>query len=352
MIKTPLTEALGIKHPIMLAGMNAVATSELVAAVSNAGGIGTLGGLTLSPKMLQKEIDEVKALLKDPSLPFGVDLAIPQIGGSARKTNHDYTHGKLPELTDIIVKEKATIFVCAVGVPPKWMVDKLHAGGVLVMNMVGHPKHVQKALDAGVDMICAQGSEGGGHTGDIATTVLLPMCVDICKGRKAPLTGGDVLVVAGGGMFDGRSLAAALSLGAAGVWVGTRFIASAESGAPKRHQELVLKASPTDTVKTLVYSGRPLRTYMTDYVKDWEARPDEIRKLCEDGVVPIEQDAKKENFSMLKAFPMLMGQCSGAVTENKPAARIMEEMMADAITALQVNAARIEITPSVGKSRL
>merc|ERR1711920_989781 len=153
------------------------------------------GGLTMTPKMLQIEIDEVKKLLKDKDAPFGVDLALPQIGGSARKTNHDYTHGKLGELTDIIIKEKAAIFVCAVGVLPKFMVDKLHAAGIPIMNMVGHPNHVLKALDAGVDKICAQGGEGGGHTGEVATSILLPMCVDQCRGRISPLTGGPVLVV-------------------------------------------------------------------------------------------------------------------------------------------------------------
>merc|ERR1711977_38060 len=116
--------------------------------------------------------------------PFGVDLAIPQIGGNARKTNHDYTHGKLGGLTDIIIKEKAAIFVCAVGVPPRWMVDKLHAAGIPVMNMVGHPAHVGKALDAGVDLICAQGYEGGGHTGDVGTLVLIPQVASLCHGHK------------------------------------------------------------------------------------------------------------------------------------------------------------------------
>lgn len=252
-INTPLTELLGIKYPVMLAGMNAVATSELVSAVSNAGGIGTIGGLTMTPKVLQTEINSLKRDLVDKNAPFGVDLAIPQVGGSARKTNHDYTHGKLPELTDIIIKEKAAIFVCAVGVPPKWMVDKLHGAGIPVMNMVGHPHHVEKALEAGVDMVCAQGGEGGGHTGEVATSILVPMCVDVCKGRKSPLTGKDIMVIAGGGMYNGRSLAAALSWGAAGVWVGTRFIACKETGAPKRHVEHVLKASVTDTTKTLIF---------------------------------------------------------------------------------------------------
>lgn len=330
----------------MLAGMNAVATSELVAAVTNAGGIGTLGGLTMTPKMLQKEIDHVKACLVDKNAPFGVDLAIPQIGGSARKTNKDYTQGKLPELCDIIIKEKAALFVSAVGVPPKWMVDKLHAAGIPVMNMVGHPRHVEKALEAGVDMICAQGTEGGGHTGEVSTTVLLPMCIDVCRGKKSPLTGEDIMVIAGGGMYDGRSLAAAISYGAAGVWVGTRFIASEESGAPRRHQETVLKAGVTDTTKTLIYSGRPLRTYVTDYVREFESRPQDIKKYCDEGIIPIRGDYKQiksagGEFSIAGTMAMLMGQCSGAITENKPAKEIVEEMVALAVDILDRNAKMI-----------
>merc|ERR1719356_1700229 len=181
----------------------------------------------MTPHMLQVEINEVKKLIQ-PGASFGVDLAIPQIGGSARKTNHDYTHGKLPELTDIIIKEKAAVFVCAVGVPPRWMVDKLHDAKIPVMNMVGHPSHVQKALEAGVDLICAQGGEGGGHTGEVATSILIPTVVDLVRGKMSPLTGKQVSVVAAGGIFDGRGLAMALSLGADAVWVGTRFVASKE----------------------------------------------------------------------------------------------------------------------------
>merc|ERR1712196_754911 len=103
--------------------------------------------------------------------------------------------------------------------PPKFAVDKLHAAGVLVMNMIGAPKYVDKALEAGVDIICAQGGEGGGHTGDIATSILLPKVVDACRGKKSPLTGGPVLVVGAGGIFNGQGLAAALAMGCSGVWV-------------------------------------------------------------------------------------------------------------------------------------
>jgi NAD(P)H-dependent flavin oxidoreductase YrpB (nitropropane dioxygenase family) len=105
------------------------------------------------------------------NLPFGVDLALPQVGGSARKTNHDYTHGHLPELIDIIIKEKARVFVSAVGVPPGWAVEKLHEAGILCGNMVGAPHHAEKAVAAGMDFVIAQGGEGGGHTGEIGTMV-------------------------------------------------------------------------------------------------------------------------------------------------------------------------------------
>merc|ERR1719192_1131334 len=113
----------------------------------------------------------------------------------------------------------AKLFVSAVGVPPKYVVEKLHANGIPVMNMMGSPNHVAKALDAGVDIICAQGGEGGGHTGDVATSILIPTVVDLCRGKKSPLTGEPIIVVAAGGIFDGRGLAMALSYGACGIWV-------------------------------------------------------------------------------------------------------------------------------------
>lgn len=104
------------------------------------------------------------------------------------------SHGHLDELIEVIIEEGATIFVCAVGVPPRPIVDKLHAGGVLIGNMVGHPQHVEKALAAGVDIIIAQGTEAGGHTGNVSTMPLIPQCVDICRGRVSPMNGEQVQV--------------------------------------------------------------------------------------------------------------------------------------------------------------
>ncbi|KAG9662613.1 NPD-domain-containing protein, partial [Aureobasidium melanogenum] len=235
-IRTTTTDLLKINHPVMLAGMNVAAGPKLAAAVTNAGGLGVIGGVGYTPDMLREQIAELKGYLKDKNAPFGVDLLLPQVGGSARKTNYDYTKGKLDELVDIIIDSKASLFVSAVGVPPKHIVEKLHKAGVLYMNMIGHPKHVKKCLEIGADMICAQGGEGGGHTGDVPTTVLIPTVVKMCQGHKSPLTGKPVQVIAAGGLFNGQSLAAALMLGATAVWVGTRFVLSEEAGASKAHQ--------------------------------------------------------------------------------------------------------------------
>ncbi|KAI9326283.1 2-nitropropane dioxygenase [Zopfochytrium polystomum] len=344
-IQTPLTKLLGIQHPIILAGMNATSGPELVAAVSNAGGLGVFGGLGYTPKLFRESIAEIKRNLARKDLPFGVDLALPQVGGSARKTNYDYTHGTLPELIDIVVEEKASLFVSAVGVPPRWAIDKLHAAGIPVMNMIGSPKHVEKALEAGVDILCPQGGEGGGHTGEIATSVLIPAIVDMVRGRRSRLNGQPIYVVAAGGIYDGRGLAMALCLGAQAVWVGTRFVAAVEAGAPNRHKNAVVKAGVHDTIRTLIYSGRPLRTLYTAYVRNWEEnRAEEIKALCAAGKVPFtvdvealeKTDGDTAEFAA-KAYPLLMGQVAGAIDEVLPAKVIVENMAREAVEVLREN---------------
>eukprot|EP01059_Diplonema_ambulator_P007447 TRINITY_DN1690_c1_g3_i2.p1 TRINITY_DN1690_c1_g3~~TRINITY_DN1690_c1_g3_i2.p1 ORF type:complete len:355 (+),score=84.39 TRINITY_DN1690_c1_g3_i2:61-1125(+) len=340
MVRTEVTDLLRIRHPILLAGMFGVATHELAAAVTNAGGLGTIGGLTMTPKVLRQEIAMLKAKIKGDKTAFGVDLAWPQVGGNARKTNYDYTKGHLPELIDIIVAEKARLFVCAIGVPPKWAVDKLHAGGVLVMNMIGDPKHVEKALEVGVDLICPQGTEAGGHSGDIATFPLIPQCVDLVKGKKSPLHGGPVHIVAAGGIYDGRGVAAALSLGAKAVWVGTRFVASTEATAKKGHRESLIEAESRDTIRTLVYSGRPVRTYLSPYVRDWEEnRQDEIKAAVAAGKIPLylEKDKAKKP-SIAEAYPRLFGQACGGIKSVLPAKQIVDNMVTQAAEVLRQNA--------------
>lgn len=155
---------------------------------------------------------------------------------------------------DIVIESGAKLFVSAVGVAPKAVVDRLHAAGILYMNMVGHPKHVPKALDAGADLICAQGGEGGGHTGDVPTMILIPAICQAVSGKKSPLTGKPIQVIAGGGLYNGATVAAAFMLGASAAWIGTRFILSEEAGASKSHQEAVRTAGFDDTIRTIIFT--------------------------------------------------------------------------------------------------
>jgi NAD(P)H-dependent flavin oxidoreductase YrpB (nitropropane dioxygenase family) len=331
-ITTPLTTLLGIRHPILLAGMARTSGGPLAAAVSNAGGLGCIGGLGYTPTQLREIIHELKSNLSSPSLPFGVDLALPKVGEGARKTNHDYTHGQLDDLITVTIEEGARLFISAVGVPPAHVIKRLHDAGILVMNMVGHPKHAKKALDAGVDIVCAQGGEGGGHTGDIPNSILIPAVVDVARQYKPKmLKGQTALVVAAGGIYNGRSLAASLMQGAAGVWVGTRFVAATEAGCSQAHKEAVVSAGFEDTVRTLVISGRPLRVRRGDYIRSWEDQPEKIRQLTEQGIVPFQQDLDDGRDVEM---PYLMGQVAGVIQDIKPAKDIVDEMVEEAVKML------------------
>ncbi|KAJ5963687.1 Aldolase-type TIM barrel [Penicillium vulpinum] len=340
-IRTPVTDLLKINHPILLAGMNVAAGPKLAAAVTNAGGLGVIGGVGYTPEMLREQVAELKSYLNDKSAPFGVDLLLPQVGGSARKTNYDYTKGKLGELVDIIIQEKASLFVSAVGVPPKAVVDKLHSAGILCMNMIGHPKHVQKALDVGIDIICAQGGEGGGHTGDVPTTILIPAVAKLLEGKKSPLTGQPVQLIAAGGLYSGRSVAAALMLGASAVWIGTRFILSDEAGAPVAHQEAVRTSNFEDNIRTIIFTGRPLRVRKNPYIVNWEEnRHEEIKELTSKGIIPVEHDMENlpddaDEDALDNARPFLMGKVAAVVNEKKPAKAIVDELVGDAAILLQ-----------------
>jgi NAD(P)H-dependent flavin oxidoreductase YrpB (nitropropane dioxygenase family) len=235
-------------------------------------------------------------------------------------------------LIEVTIKNGAKLFISAVGVPPDRTIKRLHDAGILVMNMVGAPKHAEKALRAGVDIVCAQGGEGGGHTGDIANSILIPAVVDVARKYKSPLTGQTALCVAAGGIYDGRGLASSLMQGAVGVWVGTRFVAAEESGASRMHKEGVVSADFTDTLRTLVVSGRPLRVKMNEYIKSWEDKPEKIRALTDRGIIPMAKDIEDEKDVDM---PFLMGQVAAVIKDIKPAKVIVEDMVSEAITALR-----------------
>jgi len=354
-LRTTTTDLLKINHPVMLAGMNVAAGPKLAAAVTNAGGIGVIGGVGYTPDMLREQVAELKSYLVDKNAPFGVDLLIPQVGGSARKTNYDYTKGKLDELVSIIIDSGAKLFVSAVGVPPQAVVDRLHKHGIFYMNMIGHPKHVPKCLALGADLICAQGGEGGGHTGDVPTSVLIPTVKALCEAKTSPMTGKPVQVVAAGGIFDGKSLASALALGASAVWVGTRFVLSEEAGAPKAHQEAVRTAGFDDNIRTIIFTGRPLRVRNNPYIKNWEEnRQNDIKELTEKGVIPVEHDLERmgddiDDDTMDNARPFLMGKAAAVTNEKLSAKQIIDDMVSGAVSRIQESSSFIV---GGGKSKL
>lgn len=202
-----------------------------------------------------------------------------------------------------------------------------------------------KALDLGVDIVCAQGGEGGGHTGDIASSILIPAVVDVARKYKPPmLQGSPALVVAAGGISSGRSLASALMQGAVGVWVGTRFVAAVEAGSSREHKDEVVSCGFDGTERTLVISGRPLRMKTNEYIRDWHRRPEEIKALCNKGVVPLEQDLDDGKDIDL---PHLMGQVAGAIDKVQPAGEIVDEMVKEAVEMLELGGRYLS-----GKSKL
>jgi enoyl-[acyl-carrier protein] reductase II len=309
-MRTRLTDLLDIEHPVMLAGMGGVSYSQLVAAVSEAGGIGTFGAAPMRPGQLD---DEIAAVHRLTSKPFGVDLlaAIP---------------GQLEKDVESIIKGGARIFVAGLGVPRE-IIDVLHKNNVLVGSMCGKVRHAQAALASGCDFVVAQGTEGGGHTGTVATMALVPQVVD-AVGDKIP-------VVAAGGLFDGRGLAASLALGADGVWMGTRFIATPEAHAPNAYKQTLLELPEDGTVVSRAYTGKTCRVVRTEWTQHFEEHPEELKKFPEQvgvsmnaganhmGAPPeVEVDPKREF--------MPAGQGVGAVRELVPAGDLVRAIVREA----------------------
>ena len=310
-MKTRLTELLGIEHPVMLAGMGGVAYHQLVAAVSNAGGYGCLGASTMSSEHLASEIAATRSLT---DRPFGVDLltAFPET---------------LVKNVEILIEGGATTFVAGLGVPRN-VVDLCHRHGVKVISMCGKVDHARRALDAGCDVVVAQGTEAGGHTGQVATLPLVPMIVDALDGS--------IPVVAAGGIFDGRGLAAALALGADGVWVGTRFIATPEARAVAGFKEGILLSREDGTVISRAFSGKTMRVLKNDTTAIYEANPslllpfpDQLAVSLRDGTFHLGGDESTPGVDPSReAYPA--GQAVGAIIELTPAGDIVTRMVRDA----------------------
>lgn len=304
--RTPICDMFDIEVPIFLAGMGQVAFAEVCAAVSEAGGYGTLGMAGSGPDQIREEMRKVRQLTDKP---FGVDLlaALPE---------------QMVEAIDIIIAEGASAFIAGLGVPAQ-VIERCHGAGLKVMSMCGKVEHALRAAEAGCDAVVAQGTEAGGHTGKVASMALIPQIVDAV----------DIPVLGAGAIVDGRGVAAALALGAQGVWMGTRFIASEEANAAAAYKQRIIAAGGADTAITRCYSGKPMRVLHNAYVADWDGRPQDLEPFplqlvnaWRDGVTNFtaEHDADPDRTMMP------CGQGAGGIHEILPVRDIVASVMAEA----------------------
>jgi NAD(P)H-dependent flavin oxidoreductase YrpB (nitropropane dioxygenase family) len=245
-LRTPLTELVGITHPVVQTGMGWVAGARLVSATSNAGGLGILASATMTLDELQTAVTKVKAATDKP---FGINMRADA--------------GDAGERVDMLIREGVKVASFALAPKPE-LIARLKDAGVVVIPSVGAAKHARKVANWGADAVIVQGGEGGGHTGPVATTLLLPSVLDALKDNSIP-------VIAAGGFFDGRGLAAALSYGAAGVAMGTRFLLTSDSTVPDSVKQQYLESALDGTVVSTRVDGMPHRVLRTGLVEKLES---------------------------------------------------------------------------------
>ena len=310
-MRTRLTELLDVEYPVMLAGMGGVSYAELVAAVSNAGGFGCIGASTMNDDEFASQLAKVRELTDKP---FGVDLLTALPDGIEAKVR-------------LIAASGASVYVAGLGVP-RDVVDLCHELNMLVVNMCGKVRHAIAAVEAGCDLVVAQGTEAGGHTGQIATMALVPQVVD-AVGDRIP-------VVAAGGIFDGRGLAAALSLGADGVWIGTRFIATPEARTVIGYKDKLLGLAEDGTVVSRAYTGKTCRVIRSEWTQHYEDNPKELEPFPAQLMASYQQGASHLGGDLStpgvdpdrEFYPA--GQGVGAITELVPAGELVSRFVYDA----------------------
>jgi enoyl-[acyl-carrier protein] reductase II len=311
-IRTAICDLLGVDHPILLAGMGGVSYAEVCAAVSNAGGFGSLGMAGVGPRQIREQMKRVKDLTDKP---FGVDLLAAQ-------------PESLTQSVDIIIEEGARAFTAGLGVPVA-IIDRLKQANVLVMSMCGTVAHARKAEDAGCDVVIAQGTEGGGHTGKVASMALWPQAVDAVS----------IPVIAAGGLFDGRGLVTALAMGCQGVWMGTRFIASHEAHAGQAYKDALVAMADDSTTISRGFTGKTLRALANDTTAHFDRHPEELKPF------PLQamESAQKNLLGPIagvvdnvdpKTMCLAAGQGGGGITDILSCQEIVTQLLAEARTTL------------------
>jgi nitronate monooxygenase len=360
-LDTEFCKTLGIRYPIVQAGMaGGVTTPELVAAVSNAGGLGIIGAAYMAPEAIRDVIRHVRSLTDKP---FGINLFstvmaesdprlvkmqeqldvyrkklnIPVQAGQELLVKNYYT-----EQLDVVLEEEVPVFTTAFGLPSKENVEKIKSQGMKIIAMITTVKEALQAQASGVDAVVAQGGEAGGHRGTfdiesenkgsgttptgvvIGTMALVPQVVDSVN----------IPVIAAGGIMDGRGLIAALALGAQGIQVGTRFLTATESGAHPAYKKALLKSTEESTTITTAFSGRPARAIRNQFISDMEAS--DVASLA----YPVQNSAtgdiraKANAIGDTQYMSLWAGQGTRLLTDRQSSLEIIQEIMQQANTIL------------------
>jgi len=302
-----LTELLKIRYPIIQGGMAWVATGELAAAVSEAGGLGVIGAGSAPADVIRKEIQKLK---ERTDKPFAVNIML--------------LSPFVDEIVDLVIEERVPIVTTGAGNPGKY-IERFKENGVKVIPVVPTVALAKRMERIGVDAVIAEGTEAGGHIGEIATMALIPQIVDSVK----------IPVIAAGGIADGRGVIAAFALGAEGVQMGTRFVASTECTAHEAYKNAIIKAGDRDAVVTGRSTGHPVRnlrnslTRTLDELEKKGAAREEIEKLAAGGLRKAVVDGDINEGSVMA------GQIAALIKEIKPVREIIEDMVNEAAGILK-----------------
>jgi nitronate monooxygenase len=361
-LHTPVCKLLGIDHAILQSGMAPIGGPELAAAVSAAGGLGILGAAHLPADEVRRRIREVR---RRTDRPFGVNLLLHEqvsppvdaatfgdatvnaihnvlnrmrvrLGLSPRTDRPPTRPNHVPAVIDVMLEERVPVFSVGLGNPPREIVDRFHAQGGKVIAMVTTPDDARSVVANGVDVVVAQGSDAGGHRSNwrkppsvqhsaIGTMSLIPAVVRAV----------DVPVIAAGGIADGRGVVAALALGAQGVMVGTRFVATQESLARDFYKNELIKAGSDDTVITDSYTGLYARLLRNSYIAEYDASgaptlPGYAQLGVNNDILARALSREDREF-----YPLWAGQGVGLVTDVRPAAEVMQLLMHEADDAIR-----------------
>ena len=362
-LNSRVCEILEIEKPIVLAGMGGASCPALAAAVSNAGGLGVLGAAGCGPEQLRQWIRETRELTDKP---FGVDTLLP---ASVRRANYDEMEGPTPadllpdrkgfaaELMakegldpvkvdpeerverdgpplftaeffeaqmEVIIQERVPVYASGLGNPGPWMTE-LRANGTKVMAVVGAVRHAIQVKSSGLDIIVAQGHDGGGHNSPVGTMALIPQVVDAV---------GDTPVLGAGGITDGRGVAAALMLGAEGVWVGSAFLASEEANIFDFQKQAIVDSTEEGTSVSRTVTGKPARIIRSKWTEHWVREDVDPLPMPYQGMVsgPVMAAANRDGRGDIN--PGFAGQGIGMIKAVRPAKEIFDELVYGAEQAL------------------